>query len=692
MRLVLETAAYHSEAYKSLNLHINNKSTAIIAKNMLIAHIISSPSFNPEEPVDIQYLWSVWYDVQWDLHTTKRFLNNMDQLLSNHRSNSIHSNSTDFAQLCKVWNSWKLSASEMNLETLNNILLQRYIYHDTHIYSPFLIYLIMSNFRVRYITLPWQSMASDADTNADPFSLLAELTPKIIVPLQFKLQFNDWKNTSKCKSFKDELANYLKTGNCSPMPKKTVCINPTLFQADTNQWLVYGLSNPFESYLPFPYEKLMSTDRPRKTRKFPLFHHCLAVLKDQIVQYRLRMDNISFSFYLGDCLMHSILNPHWKNRFTVVHTSHLADIVGLANLLPSVSNCLAKDDPYALIVTNSSNSYYFKSGSVAEYIEASLRCPLTLIPTIYGLRLMDHILLGSSVPVTFSKSFAAPTCLKWQRSPSIYSDNVNLEISPPLPNCLTDICNMCFFESRGVGTNPDVFRTGLIHCTPMTYNYIIQSLRSRSSFLEMDDRYFLCPDVPEKLELAWQTQKLWMNGEKVLQYERTSTFKLDSPDIRLADRPVKLILIPGHQIQKFADVHQEIVANDGVVKLPTPESFIKGCHYVENIHLSYSRDDTHEKVYVSFLLDSNHNLEDSYYVCLVDALYSLPIFSFGRLSLFKKMMTRNPKPFGIDSRSVSSSAPDSLVQISCFETEDSYNFSIIDPNSDFQTDRKLSTH
>jgi hypothetical protein len=531
------------------------------------------------------------------------------------------------------------------------------------------------HFRVQYISYPWfQLLATEKST--DPL-LEDTVVSKLLMELGMKLNFSDG-NTWKTRSFIGELTNYLKTGNCGPMTNKMVMWNPTLLQPYRSLWMVFGLSSPFECYLPFPYQ-LKSSDNlsNHKSGNFQLFHHCLAVLKDQMVHYRSRMKNITFSFHLGDCLQHSMLNPHWSNRFTVVHTSNLLDVVGLANLLSAVSNCLFKEDPYALIITNSSKWFNYKP-TIAQYIEASLSCPLTLIPTIYGLRLVDHILLGSSVPTNLCKNTPVSTRLNWQRAPVTYSDNVKLEMSPDLIDCLKNIFNMCYFVSQGVGSSP-VYNT--IRCTPMTYSYIIESLKKRNCFLEFGDEYLLDPKIsPRILLLTWRTQQLWMNGGEVLQCEMTSSFKLDSPDIRLLDRPVKLLLIPADQIRKFERLHREIVASDGLVNLPTPESLLQDCHYVENIQLTCSADATHETVYVSFLLDVHHGLNDSYYVYLLDALYSLPIFKLGRLSLFKKTITTNPFPFGTDSRPISSPTEEDALLVNCHELNDSYIIHIADPN------------
>jgi len=50
---------------------------------MLIAHIIFSDNFDPAKPDDIDYLWDVWYSLQWIHDTSKRFVHDVPNLLFN---------------------------------------------------------------------------------------------------------------------------------------------------------------------------------------------------------------------------------------------------------------------------------------------------------------------------------------------------------------------------------------------------------------------------------------------------------------------------------------------------------------------------------------------------------------------------------------------------------------------------------
>lgn len=47
-----------------------------------MVYIMMSEEFDPANPADIDYLWSVWYSLQWADNTRKRFLKDLNHLLS----------------------------------------------------------------------------------------------------------------------------------------------------------------------------------------------------------------------------------------------------------------------------------------------------------------------------------------------------------------------------------------------------------------------------------------------------------------------------------------------------------------------------------------------------------------------------------------------------------------------------------
>ena len=126
MKIALDTAAYHSDCYKSLHLHLNNKSPIITARNVLITHIISDSGFDPKDPNDLLYVFNIWYNAQWDLSTTQRFMNDLDQLISKQWPTNINiPYCQDLAELSTIWDCWKSKATQLDSEIFSNILKQR---------------------------------------------------------------------------------------------------------------------------------------------------------------------------------------------------------------------------------------------------------------------------------------------------------------------------------------------------------------------------------------------------------------------------------------------------------------------------------------------------------------------------------------------------------------------------------------
>ena len=89
----------------------------------------------------------------------------------------------------------------------------------------------------------------------------------------------------------------------------------------------------------------------------------------------------------------------------------------------------------AVLVTETIASHFEKqTPTLVDSVESELYCPLTMIPTIYGVKLLDHVRLGSSVCCQLHDHFkaAAPITFKWYKTPVSFSANVQMEISATL--------------------------------------------------------------------------------------------------------------------------------------------------------------------------------------------------------------------------------------------------------------------
>ena len=117
-----------SEAYPELDIHLSDGCDTITARNVSIAHVMLSDSFDPSSPEDFQYLWDLWYGCKWDDVTRRRFVMDAKLLMEGGLINSsiIPHGSQFNDQLSKILKSWVGTACNMNSQQINTILEQRY--------------------------------------------------------------------------------------------------------------------------------------------------------------------------------------------------------------------------------------------------------------------------------------------------------------------------------------------------------------------------------------------------------------------------------------------------------------------------------------------------------------------------------------------------------------------------------------
>ena len=82
LRNALLTVSKLSEAYQQLNIHLSDDFEMVSARNVLLLYIMLSNGFDPENTDNLDYLWTVWYSLQWTEDTRKRFIKDVEQLLS----------------------------------------------------------------------------------------------------------------------------------------------------------------------------------------------------------------------------------------------------------------------------------------------------------------------------------------------------------------------------------------------------------------------------------------------------------------------------------------------------------------------------------------------------------------------------------------------------------------------------------
>ena len=293
--------------------------------------------------------------------------------------------------------------------------------------QPILILFYIFGIRKRFITEMWdckkKSSGGIFKSRLESSSPFPQIVEELVYQFKQRMAIAECPNTLQQDVLK-EFSHFFLTGNCTPDGIKKVCINPTLLEMMTDQWMVHYLACPFEGYSPIPYKQL-DPSITNQGNGGVLFHHCQSVLKDHVVQFRVRMKKIKFSFHIGDCLQLCLFNSKLKNLFQVIDSSNLADHVGLANLILAARACLV-DDPCAVLLTETMVWQTLKP-TVAEYVDHVLSCPLSMTPTIYGLRLTNHVQLGNFVPINLFRLAQNFITLKWQRAIN-YSSNIRVVI------------------------------------------------------------------------------------------------------------------------------------------------------------------------------------------------------------------------------------------------------------------------
>ena len=120
----------------------------------------------------------------------------------------------------------------------------------------------------------------------------------------------------------------------------------------------------------------------------------------------------------------------------------------LANVLPVAARLMINDNPNAVLVTEADAWHGFRGPEfIVTYVEKALCCPISMIPTVYGMRLMDHLQLGCSVPAKFHDSkLANAFILKWQKALP-YSTNIKLSSSEYLMRAMLSLASISFVDS-----------------------------------------------------------------------------------------------------------------------------------------------------------------------------------------------------------------------------------------------------
>ena len=454
------------------------------------------------------------------------------------------------------------------------------------------------------------------------------------------------------------------TGNCVPPVKRVTCLNPTLFSLNNKDDLKVRLlsSYPFEAYLPVPIEKDDEDETIAKgAAEDAMYAYCKSKLQMLVTEFRDRKHRLTFYLHFGECLELCLRKQETKKEFQVIHcSSDILEKVGLANIISSCSNCLASPD--AVLLTNIS-LVFLTLHSVSEYIKSSLCCPLSLIPTLYGWKLKNHLRLGSLNPIklhdTVKNLFIT---LKWQQALG-YSENIQLEMSPVLERAIKQLA-----ASR--------FSYGSTFCCGYqlySFYYILQSLTSRCAFLQPAEiQSFFLTEVSPSFRLTWRTEQAWMKGEPVLQYSFSSSFRAHIHELVSSAATCYDVMLVRTEFS-----HNEIIE-------PSQNNFLslfqwKKGNSTITAHCFHLNVDELQHTSFSLLLAKDH--EPDLTLCIADVGKNNRALIMVKLRDLRSKLISNPIPFSFQSAPIQTQNTEKenacyLSVIRCAENEMGYELDV----------------
>ncbi len=319
-------------------------------------------------------------------------------------------------------------------------------------------------------------------------------------------------------------------------------------------------------------------------------------------------------------------------KFDVIDCSDLADNIGLANLIVAAGLRLSEEIESVLL---QETSYWKASGStILDYIEEALCAPLSVLPSIYGLRLVYPSQFGATVPPDSN-----PVVLTWKRT-SPY-ENLRPDFLPSYLPWLTRLALKCFSSSA----THSVETFGMIRYTPLTFFYVLMSAAERMGrgFDALKQCEVLLSKLGKPFELAWRTLSRWA---WIAMLPKIGTHHLDQEAIyrvlqHLSQCPGVTLLsshVPFNRIElaAYCDARKRslflappilrviLMPHDCyenfALDKPVDISAYSDVYCIDNVQLDFNKkpDNSHGWFTVSFPLISNHELRDTHSAVVVE--------------------------------------------------------------------------
>ena len=491
------------------------------------------------------------------------------------------------------------------------------------------------------------------------------------------MNFDDFPAKLK-KKLAAEAKSYFETGTCnSTKLLKSAAINPTLLEPKTLRWWVEVSSCPFDGYLPLTLSELETTAEEGIVTRF-----CQKKLKTLVTAFRQMKKNIQFHFHFGDDLKFCHIGT--AEKFDVIDTSSLADDLGLANVLASCFQRLELD-PNSLLLTESMQ-WESLAPTVLQYVEESLCTPQSMIPTLYGLRLANHVELGSATLNNRDNPTRIPhITLTWQQTPLL--ENVPLGSSAALEYILKKLENKCYYMEDQKDP-PNAEKCGVKCYTPLTYYYVVSNLAQRTG-----------------IESGLASWLKFSNSKLAPRFMATQTI-LDS---RAEGTPIKLMtsnapftivhkhlfeqaktLYPAPMLRLVLIPSEDYLKN--VLKIVDSENYPiiwavgnPRVQYIDNFHLHYNKckDGSFHSVKVSFVLPKDHCLGRNHSAALIDLVTGFMLMDIGELQDMEEEIVSQQLPTNDEVSSVVASQMPYMEAVCCEESVNDFNVKItIHTNND----------
>ena len=468
------------------------------------------------------------------------------------------------------------------------------------------------------------------------------------------------------KKLHEELIMYFDTGNCySPKKNINAALNPTFLEPKTFCWRVGITMCPFDSYFPLHLDQLETSAQDGIITRY-----CQKKLKNLVSEYRSTQNTVKFHFDLCDDLNFCLSNT--SEKFDVIDCSTLADSVGLANLILSSFQKL-EQHPDALLLTDSINLEHI-APSVAHYLEESLCVPLSMIPTIYGLRLANQVDLGS---VNLERSCST---LSWHYAHR--SVNLPLSNSILLERCLKNLQKKSYFmEEESYSSGFDTRSVKRYTDTPLTFNLVAARIaKFDGSENKKESAHWmktLQSKVAPRFALAMKTLDDWANHRPVTQVTATKSVTGSFPNLfnqnqMLSYAPtLRLILVPSASYVE-RNIHPTSKPFHWAAEIPLT-------HYIDNFNLCYQRnqDGSFRSVQVSFLLPQKHELEKNYCGAVIDAIRGTTVLSLGPIKDMRQQIYDIPHPIFAKISPIPGGVTPFMDAVSCQESDTNYCVKIL---------------